>query len=155
MQASQRGRVAPVESRPRHILHSGSTALTVIPSPTSINSISAPSVRPYFFPQLRRYHDSSKLVNLSHNFSIKQKVRPPKQTHKNANSDSRQTNLLILGIPAYTKLEFAFCQIHILCIQKRSIPIPNPKRKPYLLCIIQLVWHYYYTTFFAVCKKDF
>ena len=57
-----------------------------------------PLAKTVLLSHFKRNNYSSKSVNASHNPSKKQKVRPPKQTHKNANSDSRQTNLCKIGI---------------------------------------------------------
>ena len=61
---------------------------------------------------------------------INKKVRLPKQAHKNANSDSRQTNLLQIGITSYTKSGICILSNSIILMQgKKDIPkeiiIPN------------------------------
>lgn len=57
---------------------------------------------------------------------INKKVRLPKQAHKNANSDSRQTNLLQIGITSYTKSGICILSNSIILMQgKKDIPLPK------------------------------
>jgi hypothetical protein len=65
------------------------------------------------------------------------KVRLPKQTHKNASSDSRQVNPCKTSIISHKQRELAFYQILFLLMTKKDILLP--KRKLYPFCGIRLV----------------
>ena len=97
MHSSHKGNLASAPILFRHILQNGSDGFTVTPSPTSRNSIDAPCVKPYFFLSSCGITILPSLSTFLITPPKKQKVRPPKQTHKNANSDSRQTNPCTIG----------------------------------------------------------
>ena len=99
MHSSHKGNLASAPILFRHILQNGSDGFTVTPSPTSRNSIDAPCVKPYFFLSSCGITILPSLSTFLITPPKKQKVRPPKQTHKNANSDSRQTNPCKIGKP--------------------------------------------------------
>ena len=91
------------------------------------------------FPHIKRNDYSAELIYSPHNPSENQKVRPPKQAHKNANFDSRQTNQLQEGYPFTNKGKFAFYQIYPLFVMQKKMGIPYTKKSTlYLQYLIGL-----------------
>ena len=128
MQESHSGSDVSQGISERQRRQNNSPGFIIMPSPSSKNSISLPSVKQYFSLSDRGMTILPSLSTFLITPPQKQKVRLPEQTHKNANPNSRQTNLR-KAVFHTRKLELAFCQMQFPDMSKKDILFP--KRKLY------------------------
>ena len=149
MQESHRGSGEPSEICAWHIRQRDSEALRLIPSPPSRNSTSVPSVKPYFSLSASGITILPSLSTFLISPPKNKKCANRSQRTKNANSDSRQTNLRKVE---WTYKEAGACILSNVSFLARRKRIYLSRKKIISLYNIWLVCHTYYTTFLAICK---